>query len=182
MAIRQDPSFVDRIEKLFIMGGAIAALPDGGGNITPNAEFNFWVDPEAARIVLRSGIPIELSPLNVSRKTGFRKEHFEKIISANTPLTRLLEETMRPSFPGSNDKSLFMYDQVAVASAIDPTLVKKVELYVDVDTSQGINYGVSVGGDKPWPGAESAQKMWVQYDLDWARFIDLFIERLTSHR
>ena len=50
------------------MGGAIASLPDGGGNHTPNAEFNFYVDPEAAQIVLRSGIPIVLSPLNVSRK------------------------------------------------------------------------------------------------------------------
>ena len=56
------------------MGGAIASLPDGGGNHTPNAEFNFYVDPEAAQIVLRSGIPIVLSPLNVSRKARFTKE------------------------------------------------------------------------------------------------------------
>jgi inosine-uridine nucleoside N-ribohydrolase len=53
------------------MGGAIASLPDGAGNHTSNAEFNFYVDPEAARIVLRSGIPIVLSPLNVSRKARF---------------------------------------------------------------------------------------------------------------
>ncbi len=56
------------------MGGAIASLPDGGGNHTPNAEFNFYVDPEAAQIVLRSGIPIVLSPLNISRKAKFSKE------------------------------------------------------------------------------------------------------------
>jgi inosine-uridine nucleoside N-ribohydrolase len=179
MAIRQDPSFSQRIKKLYIMGGAIASLPDGAGNITPNAEFNFWVDPEAAKTVLRSEIPIELSPLNVSRKTGFRKEHFEQIVRAGTPLTNLLRETMGPVFESSEDESLLMYDQVAVASAIDPTLVKKMELYVDVDICRGINYGVSVGGGKLWPGAEGAKKIWVQYDLDWERFIHFFIERLS---
>jgi len=179
MAIRQDPDFRGRIKKLYIMGGAIAALPHGGGNITPNAEFNFWVDPEAARIVLRSGIPIELSPLNVSRKTGFRKEHFERIVSANTPLTRLLDETMVAMFERSEDDRQLMYDQVAVASVIDPSLVRKVELYVDIDTAQGINYGVSVGGERLWPGSEGAGKVLVQYDLDWDRFIELFIERLS---
>jgi inosine-uridine nucleoside N-ribohydrolase len=179
MAVRQDPKFSERIKKLLIMGGAIASLPDGGGNITPNAEFNFWVDPEAARIVLRSGIPIELSPLNVSRKTGFMKQHFEAIIRADTPLTRLLEETMGKIFQSDDGRSFLMHDQVAVASAIDPTLVEKVELYVDVDISRGINYGVSVGGEKPWPGAEGAKRMWVQFDLNWERFIDLFINRVT---
>ena len=67
-AIRAKPDFAANVKQLVIMGGAIASLPDGAGNITPNAEFNFWVDPEAARVTLRSGIPIELSPLNVSRK------------------------------------------------------------------------------------------------------------------
>jgi inosine-uridine nucleoside N-ribohydrolase len=180
MAIRQDPDFGKRIKRIYIMGGAIASLPDGAGNITPNAEFNFWVDPEAARIVLRSGITVELSPLNVSRKTGFKKEHFEAIIRADTPLTRLLDETMGSTFQGTDNGTLLMYDQVAVASAVDPTLVKMVELYVDVDICQGINYGVSVGGDRLWPGADGAKKMWVQYDLDWDRFIKLFIERVRG--
>jgi inosine-uridine nucleoside N-ribohydrolase len=180
MAMRQDRDFAGRVKKLYIMGGAIASLPDGGGNITPNAEFNFWVDPEAASIVLRSGIPIELSPLNVSRKTGFKKEHLEAIVRADTPLTRLLGETMEAVFDSSADQKLLMYDQVTVASAINPDLVKKVELFVDVDTNQGINYGVSVGGAQPWPGAEGTRKMWVQYDLDWDRFIALFIERATA--
>lgn len=177
-ALRQDPGFEERVAKLFIMGGAIAFLPEGAGNITPNAEFNFWVDPEAARTVLRSGIPIELSPLNVSRKTGFRKEHLDEICRAGTPQTSLLEQTMASVFDESASSSFLMYDQVAVASAIDPTLVKKVELYVDVDIYRGVNYGVSVGGEQIWPGAEGARKMWVQYDLDWDRFITLFIERL----
>ena len=50
---------------------------------------------------------------------------------------------------------------------------------MDVDAHHGINYGVSVGGKAPWPGAEGAQKMAVQYDLDWDRFIRMFVERVT---
>ena len=55
------------------MGGAVASLPDGAGNITPNAEYNFWVDPEAAKITLRSGIPIELVTFKRVSKIGTNK-------------------------------------------------------------------------------------------------------------
>lgn len=74
------------------MRGALASLPDGAGNVTPNAEFNFWVDPEAAYVTLRSGIPIELSPLNVSRKSALSKDWYEHMLAVETPLTKLLKE------------------------------------------------------------------------------------------
>ncbi len=180
MAIRQEPGFAANVKKVVIMGGAIASLPDGGGNVTPNAEFNFWVDPEAAKVVLRSGVPIELSPLNVSRKSDFTKEWYEKLVAVDTPITRFLKETMEASYNRPQRWPRHMYDQIAVASVVDPTLVKTKELYVDVDAQPGINYGVSVGGTRLWPGAEGAQKIQVQYDLDWERFANLYVERLTS--
>jgi inosine-uridine nucleoside N-ribohydrolase len=179
MALRQEPHFAERVKRIVIMGGAIASLPDGGGNITPNAEFNFWVDPEAARAVLRSGIPMMISPLNVSRKTALTREWYEKMVAPDTPITRLLKQTMGPSFAAGHQDHVLMYDEVAVASLIEPTLVKTEELYVDVDINRGINYGVSVGGKEPWPGAEGARKMAVQHDLDWERFIRFFVERVT---
>ena len=179
MAIRQASDVAPNVKQIVIMGGAIARLPDGHGNVTPNAEFNFWVDPEAARAVLRSGIPIVLSPLNVSRKTGLTKEWYERMVATDTPITRLVRETMGPRFQSRPDASELMYDQVAVASLIDPSLVTTRELYVDVDDTPGLNYGVSVGGDQIWPGAEGARRMSVQYDLDWERFITMFVERVT---
>ena len=178
MAVSKDPTFSANVKRLYIMGGAIASLPGGGGNITPNAEFNFWVDPEAAHAVLRSGISIELSPLNVSKKTGFTKKHLAQITSTDTPVAHLLKQTMEDTF--RTDGAQLMYDQVTVASVIDPSLVRKKELFVVVDTAQGINYGVSVGGTTIWPGAESTQSIHVQYDLDWERFIELYIKRVTS--
>ena len=178
MAIQKQPAFAAAVKRLIIMGGAVAALPDGAGNVTPNAEFNFWVDPEAAQIVLRSGIPIELSALNVSRKTGLTKAWYERLVSADTPLTRLIRSQMDQVFVKTPTRSLLMFDEVAVASAIDPTLVKTEQLIVDVDITHGINYGVSVGGKRPWPGAEGAKTMAVQYDLDWNRFIGMFVDRV----
>jgi inosine-uridine nucleoside N-ribohydrolase len=179
-AIKAEPMFAENVKQLVIMGGAIALLPDGAGNITPNAEYNFWVDPEAAYVTLRSGIPIELSPLNVSRKSALTKDWYEKMVAIKTPLTQLLVDSMGPRFEAEPDQSWFMYDQIAVASLIDPSLVTTEKLYVDVNIEHGISYGVSVGGRDVWPGAEGAQQINVQYDLDWTRFIEMFVERVQS--
>ena len=179
-ALRLAPGLAEKIRSLYIMGGAVATLPDGAGNMTPGAEFNFWVDPDAAKIVLRSGTPIELSPLNVSRKSTFDRAAYEKLVSKDTVLTRLIRDTAGPLFEQDPDRVVHMYDQIAVASLIDPSLVTTTELYVDVDAKQGISYGTSLGAETIWPGAEGAKKMNVQYDLDWDRFIELFIERVSQ--
>jgi inosine-uridine nucleoside N-ribohydrolase len=178
-AIRAEPDVAASVKRLVIMGGAVALLPDGAGNLTPNAEFNFWVDPEAAYVTLRSGIPIELSPLNVSRKSALTRDWYERMVATQTPLTQLLKDTLGSRFVNEPDSSWHMYDQIAMASVIDPSLVLKERLYVDVNIDHGISYGVSVGGRETWPGAEGAQQMDVQYDLDWPRFIELFVERIT---
>jgi len=178
IAIQRQPAFAAAVKRLVIMGGAVAALPDGAGNVTPNAEFNFWVDPEAARIVLRSGIAIELSPLNVSRKTALTKAWYDQLVAVQTPLTSLIKSQMDRTFAATPDRKLLMYDEVAVATLIDPTLATTDRLIVDVDINPGINYGVSVGGKNAWPGAEGARPIAVQHDLDWNRFITMFIARV----
>lgn len=179
IALHQSPGLAAKVKQIYIMGGAVAVLEDGGGNTTPNAEFNFWVDPEAARAVLRSGAPIVLSPLNVSRKSNMTREWFEKLVAVETPLTRMIRELEGPHYEKDPDRVVLMYDQVTVASLFDPSLVTTTELIVDVDIDHGISYGTSVGGFWPWPGSEGAQKMPVQHDLDWERFIAMFIERVS---
>jgi len=163
-AIRAEPRFAENVKRLVIMGGAIALLPDGAGNITPNAEFNFWIDPEAARVTLRSDIPIDLSPLNVSRKSALTKDWYEKMVATDTPLTQLLKDTMGHRFAADPDRKWLMYDKIAVASIIDPTLVTTERLFVDVNIDHGISYGVSVGGRAIWPGAEGAQLLLIVND------------------
>ena len=182
MAMRMEPRFAGNVKQLVIMGGAIASLADGGGNHTPNAEFNFYVDPEAAQIVLRSGIPIVLSPLNVSRKARFTKESYDKIVAVDTPITRLVKDNMGPGYQQRPDRVALMYDQVAAVALVAPELIKTVELFVDVDINPAANYGVSVGAPQVWPGGEGARKMQVQTDIEWDRFIRLYIERVTRTR
>ena len=179
IAVRRDPSLVSHIKRIAVMGGAIASLPDCARNSTPNAEYNFFVDPEAARIVLRSGIPIVLTPLNVTRKTAFTREWFERIAAADTPLARLIRDAMAPQFEKQPDRRPQMFDQLCVAAFIDPTLVKTRELVVDVDASHGPNYGVSTGGARVWEGAEGARTVQVQYDVDFDRFIRMYVDRVT---
>ena len=181
-AIQNQPAVARGVKRLTIMGGAIAALPDGAGNATPNAEFNFWVDPEAARIVLRSGIPITLSPLNVSRKTALERSAYAAIVASRTPVAELVESQMGPRYARDANFHPHMYDEVAAASVVDPTLVRTRRMFVDVDDHHGIGYGTSIGGDAQWPGAEAARAVDVQYDIDNARFMRLFVERLSSRR
>ena len=100
------------------------------------------------------------------------------MVAKDNALTSLLKETLGPRFERDPEQSWYMYDQIAVASLIDPSLVTTERLYVDVNIDHGISYGVSVGGDKIWPGAEAAVQMNVQHDLDWVRFIEMFIERI----
>lgn len=179
MALRYEPGLAAKIKRIQIMGGAIGSLPDGAGNMTPNAEFNIWVDPEAAKIVFRSGAPVTLTPLNVTRKTRFSKRYYDQIVAVDTPLTALIKERMGPMFARDPNRSGQMYDQLTLGSLIDPSLVKTVDLYVDVDDNPGPNYGVTVGGQKIWEGAEGARQISVQVDVDFERFIKMYVERVT---
>lgn len=176
-AIRRDPQFPQRVKQLIVMGGAIAQWPDGAGNVTPNAEFNVWVDPEAAHAVLHSGMPLVLSPLNVARKVRLTRKGYEALVRPDTPVARLLRERLGPLFESDPDRAIGLYDPVAVASLVDPTLVKTTDLYVEIDTHPGPSYGVTVGGGEPWPGGEHARKIPVHSDLDGERFMQLFIQR-----
>jgi inosine-uridine nucleoside N-ribohydrolase len=121
-----------------------------------------------------------LSPLNVSRKARFSKEWYDKIVAVDTPITRLLKDALGPGFQQRPDRIGLMYDQIAAVTLVAPTLMKTVELFVDVDINPGLNYGVSVGAPQIWPGGEGARKMQVQTDLDWNSFIRLYVERVTA--
>jgi len=80
-----NPGIKEKIEKIIIMGGA-AFYP---GNVTPVAEFNIWMDPEAAEVVFSSGLPIVMVGLNVTQKVGFTKKDFSLLKNKIDPLSKL---------------------------------------------------------------------------------------------
>jgi inosine-uridine nucleoside N-ribohydrolase len=92
----------------------------------------------------------------------------------------MIAAQMGPRYARDANYHPHMYDEVAAASLVDPTLVKTQAMIVDVDDHPGVNYGVSVGGKEPWPGAEGAQTIDVQYDIDNAKFMALFVERIAK--
>jgi purine nucleosidase len=80
-ALRSDPSLAQMIRSIVVMGGSLSR-----GNVTPAAEFNFYVDPEAARIVFDAGVPLTMVGLDVTRKALARQEHLKILDAAKTPV------------------------------------------------------------------------------------------------
>ena len=194
MAIRQAPDIIQKIKSLVIMGGAIGVLPNGHGNVTPTAEFNFWVDPEAAWIVLHTEIPKVLVPLNIARKMRFSEADFRRIIAADNPVTRLFKDFLGQYFlnPAIDAKSPRLYyallDQITIAYIIQPDVVTTKALTVDVDITQGLGYGASYGyvkglyvsGKDEYPLNNSLPTVEVVADIDVPRFLDLYINTLAG--
>src|SRR4029077_10484801 len=82
-ALNSDPDLAGMVRALVMMGGSLS-----GGNITPAAEFNVYVDPEAARIVFQSGIPITMVGLDVTRKTSLAEEHLRQLQTGQNPVSQ----------------------------------------------------------------------------------------------
>ena len=179
MAIRIRPDIETKIKRLVFMGGA-ARVP---GNATKAAEFNFWFDPEAAQIVLRSKIPAKVMfGLDVCNHAPLTKSLFEQIIAVKTPVTRVYEEDFgRRGFPGFFTKehnAAYLWDELAAGYLIDPSFATKSEsMYLDVDTRFSADYGRVVPLDRRL--APEATPVQVMLNLDAARAFALYKDLLT---
>ena len=120
-------------------------MPNG-----PAAEFNFWFDPEAARIVLRSGIPEKIMfGLDICNRAPIDKSHFDQIASVKTPITALYRQDLGGRFEKDPDARAYIWDCLAAAYLLDPKFVTKRESdYLDVDTTFGKNYGAVIPLDR----------------------------------
>jgi inosine-uridine nucleoside N-ribohydrolase len=127
LALRLKPAIETKIKQIVFMGGNIKAP----GNASPWAEFNFWFDPEAARMVLRSRIPKKVMfALDVCNTAPIRKAEFDQIASAHTPIADLFREDLGNRYPGflkHPDGIAYMWDSLAAAYLIDPSFVTKWE-------------------------------------------------------
>jgi inosine-uridine nucleoside N-ribohydrolase len=181
LALRMKPSIETRIKRLVFMGGNVK-VP---GNASPHAEFNFWFDPEAARIVLRSRIPQKIMfGLDICNTAPLHKAEFDQIANAGTPITDLFREDMGNRYPGflhRPDAVGYMWDVLAAAYLIDPGFVtKSEEHYLDVVTSWTQFYGATIPLDRRGGGvAPEATPVTVMETLDFPRVFGLYKELLT---
>jgi purine nucleosidase len=178
LAISIDPQFPELAQELVFMGGSLNPKTDNPEFArNPRHEFNFWFDPEAAEIVLRAPWKkIVCTPTDISIKTQLTPAIVKQIEASGMPLARYLSRFAMYS-PGAD----IMWDELAAAAWIDPTLITKRETrYMAVDLDRGAGYGNTLTwteGDKP---ALAAQPVEIQVDLDVSRFYEMFVKLMSA--
>jgi len=178
LAISLDPNFPGLAQELVFMGGGLSPKTDNPEFVNnPRHEFNFWFDPEAAEIVLRAPWKkIVCTPTDISVKANLTAAMVKQIEAAGTPLAHYLARFAMLT-PGAD----IMWDEVAAAAWIDPSLITKSETrYMAVDLDRGAAYGNTLTWTDKSSGAVAAQAVEIQLDLDTARFYRMFAELMTA--
>jgi len=141
MAIRKEPRIVQNVKEAFIMGGALRHE----GNTTPLAEFNTYVDPHAAHIVFHSGMPITLTPLDVTYQCILLKQDVERLLKIDSPITKFVADATRFYIEFHDEyqgiEGCVINDPLTLALTFMPDLCDYRDIYVDVDISGGVSMG-----------------------------------------
>ena len=177
MAIRKEPRFAQAVKQLVIMGGAIQE----GGNMTPLAEFNIYVDPHAAHIVFHSGIPITLIPLDVTHKCLLKQEHMDRLLKTDVPVTRFIRDALEVYLKASLElghEGCALHDPLTLATIIAPELLTLKEYCVDVDISGGVSMGKTFADI--FNVTKKPANMKVAMNVRGQEFIELFLQRMES--
>jgi inosine-uridine nucleoside N-ribohydrolase len=146
LALHQSPNLAAKVSRCVVMGGA----PCCEGNVTPAAEYNFWVDPEAARVVLRSQLPIELVGWQISRGAAvINAQEIEDILALQTRFAefaiRSNDTAARAYRTQTGETGIALPDPTAMALLLDPALsLLSSDHYMDVQVDSGITRGMSV--------------------------------------
>ncbi len=178
LAISIDPEFPSLAEGLVFMGGSVSPQTDDPEFVNnPRHEFNFWFDPEAAQIVLRAPWKkIVCTPVDISIKTRLTPEMIKQIDASGTPLAHYVAR-----FYQSGQGGTYMWDELAAAAWIDPTLITKPETrYMSVDLNRGAGYGNTLTWterDKPKTGVQPVE---IQVNLDAEKFYRMFVGLMTA--
>ncbi|PHX45885.1 nucleoside hydrolase [Pseudomonas sp. NZIPFR-PS5] len=174
LAIRSAPEIVPLIKRIVYMGGAIE-IP---GNTTPAAEFNWWFDPEAAKIVLRSPIEHVIFPNDVCEKVIFDASVYTRIVASKGVIPDLYKAVLGPEFDKDPNYHSFTWDSLPALYLVHPELVtESKDLWVDVDAHFGPDYGRSIGYKKGAPVGTLKAK--VVYAVDQQKFWDAYVNLVT---
>jgi purine nucleosidase len=146
LALQRRPAIAAKVSRCVIMGGALCCE----GNVTPAAEYNIWCDPEAARIVLRSGLPVELVGWHLCRgEAALNVNDIERVLCLDNPIARFAIEcnsrAQEAYFEQTGEHGISLPDPVCMSIALDPSIVtEQSENYVDVEISSELTRGMTV--------------------------------------
>ena len=176
-AFQKSPDIVDRVQEIVLMGGAYFAV----GNITPAAEFNIYVDPQAADIVFKSGAPIVVMPLDVTHQalvTRPRNEAFRALKTrvgiAVAEMTDFFERFDKEKY-GSEGAPL--HDPCVTAYLIRPELFSGRTINVEIETRSELTLGMTVADW--WGVTDRPANALFMSTVDADGFFDLLTERLA---
>jgi inosine-uridine nucleoside N-ribohydrolase len=179
VVLERDPSLAQGISRLVLMGGAI-----NEGNITPSAEFNIWVDPEAAAIVFDADTEVTMVGIDVTHRAILPTARFEELRDLATPVGVLTAELcdffLRFHRSTYGFDGVPIHDAVAVAALLDPSLVETRLLRVDVETDSTFCDGRTVVD--LWSVTGREPNVHVGVDIDRERFLDLLVSSIASYR
>jgi purine nucleosidase len=146
LALQKKPGIAAKVSRCVVMGGA----PCCEGNVTPAAEYNIWCDPEAARIVMRSGLSVELVGWHLCRgEAVLNPSDIQHVLSLGTPVAKFAIEcnsrAQQAFLEQSGEQGISLPDPVAMAVALDPSIVtSRSEHFVDVETESELTRGMTV--------------------------------------
>ncbi|WP_299297712.1 nucleoside hydrolase [uncultured Tateyamaria sp.] len=176
-ALQRAPDIAERVQQIVLMGGAYFEV----GNITPAAEFNIYVDPEAADIVFKSGIDIVVMPLDVTHKALVTKPRNDAFRALGTPtgiavaqMTDFFERFDKEKY-GSEGAPL--HDPCVTAYLIDPDLFTGRHINVEIETQSPLTRGMTVADW--WRVTDRPPNATFIGDLDADGFFALLTERLA---
>jgi purine nucleosidase len=161
-ALSKNPKIAAKVSRCVVMGGA----PGCEGNVTPAAEYNIWVDPEAARIVMRSDLPVELIGWQLCRGDAvLREREIAHVEGFNTRLAHFAIECnshAREAYKiQTGEDGICLPDPVAMCLALDPTAgTEWSEHYVDVETQGELTRGMTVVDRLNVAGDDRNQAVW----------------------
>lgn len=176
-AFLKAPDVVDRVQEVVLMGGAYFEV----GNITPAAEFNIYVDPEAAAHVFGSGVPIVVLPLDVTHKALATEARVDAFRALNTPVGDMVAawtaffERFDTEKYGS--KGAPLHDPCVIAYLLQPELFSGRNINVEIEVESDLTRGMTVAD---WWGVTDrpANALFIS-DLDADGFYALIVERLA---
>lgn len=146
-AIRKEPAILAKIPEIVVMGGA-----HDHGNSTASAEFNIWLDPEAARIVVNCGRPIRMVPLDATHRALVSTEDAGRLRALGTPAGEAAARFVLKRIDGYDASQPMphragaapVHDALAVCAVIDPTILTTHHIPVDVETGGELSVGRTV--------------------------------------
>jgi len=146
LAVTREPKIIGAIGRCVVMGGA----PCCEGNVTPAAEFNIWVDPEAAKIVFRAGLPLEMVGWHLCRgAAALNEEDMARVLALRTPLAEFAIHSNSVAAEAylvqTGEKGIALPDPIAMSIALQPELCTASSMhYVDVETTSDLTRGMTV--------------------------------------